>query len=35
MKVTKGKLKQIVVIKWFINLIKKKGTPIMNISEHP
>ena len=30
-KVTKGKVKQI-VIKWFINLLKEKEIPIMNIS---
>ena len=30
-KMTKGKLKQIVVIKWFINIVKKKKTPIMSI----
>ena len=33
-KVTKGKVKQI-AIKWFINLIKKKKAPIMNISGTP
>ena len=34
-KVTKGKVKKVVVIKWFINLVKEKETPIMNISETP
>ena len=32
-KVTKGKVKKVVVIKWFINLVKE--TPIMNISGTP
>lgn len=31
MKVTKGKLKQIAVIKWFINMVNRKKTPIINI----
>ena len=30
-KVTKGKLKQIAVIKWFINVVNRKKTPIINI----
>ena len=34
-KVTKGKVKQIIVRKWFINLVKKRETPIMNISGTP
>ena len=34
-KVTKGKVKQVVVIKWFINLVKKKETLIMNMSGTP
>ena len=32
---TKGKVKKILVIKWFINLVKEKETPIMNISGTP
>ena len=34
-KVTKGKMKKVVVIKWFINLVAAKETPIMNISGTP
>ena len=34
-KVTKGKVKKIVVIKWFINLVKEKETPTMNILGTP
>ena len=30
-KVTKGKVKRMVVIKWFINLVKEKETPTTNI----
>ena len=34
-KVTKIKMKEIVLIKWFINLVKEKETSIMNISGTP
>ena len=34
-KVTKDKVKKIAVIKWFINLVKEKEHPIMNISGTP
>ena len=34
-KVAKGKVKKIVVIKWFIILVKEKEHPIMNISGTP
>ena len=34
-KVTKGKVKKVVVIKWFSNLVKEKETRIMNISGTP
>ena len=28
-------VKKVVLIKWFINLVKEKETPIMNVSETP
>ena len=35
MKVTKGMVKEIVVIKWLINLVKEKETSVMNTSGTP
>ena len=34
-KVTKDKVEKVVAIKWFINLVKEKETPIMNILGTP